>query len=35
VLEVKEIVNAWLVATTATGKTYWIVAEAVVSVNDF
>ena len=31
ILEVQEIVNAWLVATNADGRTGWIAAESVVS----
>jgi hypothetical protein len=34
ILEVQEIVNAWLIATNADGVTGWIAAEAVVSVNE-
>jgi hypothetical protein len=35
VLEVREIVYAWLIATNENGVTGWIPAESVVSVNTF
>ena len=34
ILEVREIVNAWLIATNERGETGWITAESVVSVNE-
>ena len=34
-VEVKEIINAWLIATNEKGLTGWIPAEVVVSVNDY
>ena len=32
IIEIKEIVNAWLIATTQDGQTGWIPAESVISI---